>query len=233
MKTQLLTLAAILSAATFFCRTASAQASDRTPPLSINETEALYNSTIDSRTLKIMQVLSIADATKSNRVYYIIISNYHALRHRDQAIDEELSDLPAGSSEWRVQRNTMILATTQPFHDRFIAMLSKELTPAQIEAVKDQLTYDKVKFTYNAYCSIIPNLTDDQKAKILDMLKQAREMAIEGGSAGEKTDIFQQYKDQINSYLKTQGIDVNKAIQDWNAKHPPSQTNSNTITRTN
>jgi Protein of unknown function (DUF3826) len=233
MKTQLLTLAAILSAATFFCRTASAQSSDRTPPVSTEETEAIYNATIESRTLKIMQVLSVTDATKSNRVYYIIISNYHALRHRDQAVDEELSDLPAGSSEWRVQRNTMIIATSQPFHDRFIAMLSKELTPAQIEMVKDQLTYDKVKFTYSAYCSIIPNLTDEQKAKILELLKEAREVAIEGGSAGEKTDIFQRYKDQINSYLGTQGIDVNKAIQDWNVKHPPSQTSSNSITRTN
>ena len=40
----------------------------------------------------------------------------------------------------------------------------------------------------------------------------------DGGSSTEKTAIFQQYKDQINDYLQAQGIDVAKAIQDWNEK---------------
>jgi hypothetical protein len=125
-----------------------------------------------------------------------------------------------------VQKNVMILAMCQPFHDRFVAALSRELTPDQIETVKDQLTYGKVKFTYDAYCSIIPSLTDEQKAKILDLLKQAREVAMEGGSSGEKDVIFQQYKDQINTWLNTQGIDVNKATQDWTKQQKALQKSS-------
>jgi Protein of unknown function (DUF3826) len=232
----------VVAAITFFCQPVSVQAADpatmSTPPVTPDEVKAAYDVAVEKRTLKIMQVLSITDATKSNRVQVLIIANYHALRARDEAIDDELGDLPTDSNEWHVQKNVMILAMCQPFHDRFVAALSRELTPDQIETVKDQLTYGKVKFTYDAYCSIIPGLTDEQKAKILDLLKQAREVAMEGGSSGEKDVIFQQYKDQINAWLNTQGIDVNKAIQDWTKQQKSlnkssGQTNPGAISQSN
>jgi hypothetical protein len=232
----------ILAAMTFFCGPIPVQAADSstmsTPPVTSDEVKAAYEIAVEKRTLKIMQVLSITDSTKSNRVQIMIIANYHALRARDEAIDDELGDLATDSNQWHVQKNVMILAMCQPFHDRFLAALSKELTPDQIETVKDQLTYGKVKFTYDAYCSIIPNLTDDQKARILDLLRQAREVAMEGGSSGEKDLIFQQYKDQINAWLQTQGIDVNKATQDWvkqqkTLQKSSSQTNPAAIMKSN
>lgn len=231
----------VMAAVAFFCRPVSVQADPSTmstPPVSSDEVNAAYDVAVEKRTLKIMQVLSLTDSAKSNRVQIMIIANYHALRARDEAIDDELGDLPTDSNEWHVQKNDMILAMCQPFHDRFLSALSKELTPGQVETVKDQLTYGKVKFTYDAYCSIIPNLNDEQKAKILDLLKQAREVAMEGGSSGEKDIIFQQYKDQINAWLNTQGIDVNKAIQDWTKQQKAlqkssAQTNPGAIMRSN
>jgi hypothetical protein len=87
-----------------------------------------------------------------------------------------------------------------------------------IEVVKDKMTYGKVEFTYDAYCSIIPNMTEAEKAKVLELLKQAREVAMDGGSASQKTAIFQEYKDQINAYLNSHGYDVAQATRDWNAK---------------
>jgi hypothetical protein len=80
------------------------------------------------------------------------------------------------------------------------------------------MTYNKVKVTYDAYCSIIPGLKDADKAKILELLQVAREEAIDGGSAPEKSAIFQKYKDQINTYLNNGGYDVAKAYKDWEAK---------------
>jgi hypothetical protein len=234
MKAHSLVSIIALSVITFFARPTQAQTGDSptlsTPPVSADEVNAAYDIAVEKRTLKIMQVLALTDFAKSNRVQVLIIANYHALRARDEAIDDALSDLSPDSSDWHVQKNVMILAMCQPFHDRFLAALSKELTPEQIETVKDQLTYGKVKFTYDAYCSIVTNLTDEQKAKILGLLKQAREVAMEGGSSGEKNMIFQQYKDQINAYLKAQGIDVDKATQEWlkqqkTAQKSSSQTN--------
>jgi hypothetical protein len=67
---------------------------------------------------------------------------------------------------------------------------------------------------------IISGLTDTEKAKIMELLKAAREEAIDGGSAPEKSAIFQKYKDQINSYLDTQGHDTAKALKEWSSAHP-------------
>jgi hypothetical protein len=195
MKPQILIAAAALVLVACFCRPVMAQASSSatsTPPISAADREAVYSQAIENRTLNIMKALAVTDAAASNRVHDIILTHYRALRARDEAIDDELSDLAPGSDEWRTQRNAIFTSMSRPFHDRFIAALSKELTPAQIDIVKDQLTYGKVQFTYNAYCSIVPTLTDGEKAQIMDLLKQAREEAMEGGSAGEKSDIFQQ-----------------------------------------
>ena len=76
--------------------------------------------------------------------------------------------------------------------------------------MKDKLTYGKVQFTYAGYMADYPNLADDHKQKILAMLKEAREEAMDGGSAEEKTAVFQRYKGKINNYLSKQGIHPEK-----------------------
>jgi len=87
-----------------------------------------------------------------------------------------------------------------------------------VEKVKDKMTYGKVQFTYDGYCGIVPGLTDSDKAKVMELLKLARDEAMDGGSASEKSAIFQKYKNQINDYLNAHGHDVAKAFQEWNAK---------------
>jgi hypothetical protein len=189
-----------------------------TPPLTLEEKEALYNTTVEDRTLKIMTALAMTDDAKSNRVHDAIAAQYHALKARDAAIEAELWNVAKGSTQWSELRNTMFPAMSQPLHDHFVATLAKDLTPEQLEIVKDRMTYGKVNFTYNAYCSILPNLTDEDKAKVMDLLKQAREVAMDGGSSGEKTAIFQEYKVQINQYLTSRGFDVVKATQEWSSR---------------
>jgi hypothetical protein len=71
--------------------------------------------------------------------------------------------------------------------------------------VKDKMTYGKVKVTYDAYCKQNPTLTDEEKAHVLALLKEARELAMDGGSAEEKTAIFGKYKGKINNYLAARG----------------------------
>jgi hypothetical protein len=52
----------------------------------------------------------------------------------------------------------------------------------------------------------------------MELLKAAREKAMDGGSAVEKSAIFQGYKDQINDYLNAHGHDVAKAYREWEAR---------------
>ena len=189
-----------------------------TPPLTLEEEQAMYNATLEDRALKIMTALAVSDADKSNRLHTAILAQYRALHDRDQAIDEALWNLSKGSPEWLAQRNDMFPQMSQPLHARFLALVSPDLTPEQLETLKDKMTYGKVAFTYNAYCSILPDLSEEDKGKVMDLLKQAREVAMDGGTSGEKTAIFQQYKNQINAYLATKGFDVAKATQEWSAR---------------
>src|SRR5262249_29867730 len=82
----------------------------------------------------------------------------------------------------------------------------------------DKMTNNKVQVTYDAYLEIVPNLTEPQKKKILDLLKEAREEAMDAGSADEKSAIFKKYKGRINNYLTAEGHDVKQAYKDWGEK---------------
>ena len=216
MKKTLLMASAILIAVTGFTRTASAQLS--TPAATEAEKEAVYAITIEHRTMGILKLLNLSDVSISNAVHDVIVAQYHDLRVRDAAIDTRLK--VDGKEVNYANRAAQLASQSQPLHDQFLTRLATSLTPAQVEQVKDLMTFNKVKVTYDAYCAIIPGLTDADKAKVLELLKTAREEAIVGGSAPEKSAIFQKYKDQINAYLDANGHDTQQAFKAWSAKNP-------------
>jgi hypothetical protein len=194
---------------------ASAQESTL-PPASTADLEAMYTSSIEGRVSDILALLNLTNATQTARVHDIIITQYRVLKARDAFIDAKLK--AEGKEINYPNRASQIQYESKALHDQFIANLSAQLMPAQVEIVKDKMTYNKVKVTYDAYCAIVPNLTDGDKSKILELLKAARDEAIDGGSAPEKTAIFQKYKDQINAYLDANGHNVAQAFKDWDAK---------------
>lgn len=204
---------AVVAAASLFV--ASAPAQDSTPPASAADREAAYTIMIEKRASNIVAQLALSDAAKSNTVTQTILAQYRALRSRDEAIDAKLKAQAPGAGG---DRAAMIRAESKPLHEKFLTALAADLSPEQVEKVKDGMTYNKVKFTYDGYCAIVPGLTEQDKAKIMEMLKLAREEAIDGGNTKEKSDIFQKHKDQINAYLDAHGHDVAKAYREWNAK---------------
>ncbi len=216
MKTSMKIPHAILFASVLVAGPVSAQMS--TPAATDAEKEAFYAQTIENRTLDILKVINVTDAAKSNAVHDLIVAQYHALRVRDAAIDTRLK--VDGKEVNYANRAAQLAVQSKPLHDQFLAKLAESLTPEQVEKVKDLMTYNKVKVTYDAYCAIVSNLTDAEKARILELLKLAREEAMDGGNAPEKSAIFQKYKDQINAYLDAQGHDTAAAFKDWIAQHP-------------
>ena len=220
MKNHSLALTVIVAAAAMLVQTAAAQTS--LPAATKEEMEVVYTTAIENRTADILKLLNLTDAAKSTEVHDLIIAQYRALRARDEAIDAKLKG--DGKEITYANRADQLAAQSQSLHDQFLAKLAGILTPEQVEKIKNQMTYNKVTVTYDAYCAIVPGLTDADKAKILELLKQAREEAIDGGSAPEKSAIFQKYKDQINSYLNAHGYDVTKAFKDWEAKNATAGT---------
>lgn len=180
---------------------------------------AKYTAAIEGRTADILKVLALTDADQTAKVHAAVIAQYRALKAWH---DENDARLKASAKDTNVV--AQIRASLKTLHNAFLAKLAESLTPSQIEQVKDKLTYNKVQVTYAAYCEIIPTLTDAQKARILETLKVAREEAMDGGSAGEKSAIFKKYKGRIANYLSKEGVDEARARKEWGAKQKAKTT---------
>jgi len=184
-----------------------------------DEAEAKYTADIEKRVTGILDALNLDDVAKKEKVHDILIAQYRALRDWQTQHESELK-----KKGITAEQKAEIIATRKPLHDSFLAKLSEQLTPEQVETVKDKLTYNKVQVTYRGYVEIVGNLTETQTAKILEYLKEARELAMDGGSSEEKTDIFNKYKGRINNYLSKEGVDMKKSTADWNARRAGAAT---------
>jgi hypothetical protein len=166
------------------------------------QTEANYTKAIEGRTADILKTLALTDADKIAKVHDLIIAQYRALNAWHDANDPKIK---AAKSDTNAV--AQIHASLQAVHDQFLTKLAENLTPEQVEAVKDKMTYGKVQFTFKGYMVEYPNLPEAQQQKILELLKEARELAMDGGSADEKTAIFNRYKGKINNYLNKEGFE--------------------------
>ncbi len=178
-----------------------------------DDPEIKYTRAIEGRAADILKTLAMTDRQAEARVHDVIIAQYRSLRAWHDANDAKLK-----AAKGDTNATAQIQAPLKTLHHEFIQKLSADLTSAQVEAVKDKMTYGKVKVTYDAYCEIIPTLTDTQKTRILDWLKAAREEAMDAGSAEEKSAIFKIYKGRIANYLSKEGVNEGKARKEWSAK---------------
>jgi hypothetical protein len=167
--------------------------------------EAKYTKAIEGRTADILNVLALDDQANAAKVHDTIINQYRALKAWHNENDAKLK-----VSRKDTNAVAAIHATLKTVHDNFLADLAINLTQEQIDQVKDKMTYGKVQFTFAGYRASYPGLSEENKQAILGMLKQAREEAMDGGSAEEKTAVFQRYKGKINNFLSKQGIHPEK-----------------------
>lgn len=206
----LLIIAAALLAAPAFAANEKAPAETNLAP---DQAEASYTQAIEKRTADILEVLALSNTNQATKVHEAVIAQYRSLRAWHDANDDKLKQAAKDTNAV-----AQIQESLKPLHDRFISTLSDNLTQAQLEQVKDKMTYGKVKVTYDAYLEIVPGLTDGDRAKILELLKAAREEAMDCGSSKEKDAVFKKYKGKINNYLSATGHDVAQAYKDWGAK---------------
>jgi hypothetical protein len=182
------------------------------------EEEAAYTKVINERADKIVDTLEIEDSEKASRVRDLIAGYYRSLRDVHDERDAKVAETkqsPAGdqtvAEAWVTVARDRANLKLIDVHRRFVARLAVELSPEQIEKVKDGLTYGVVQVTYQGYLELLPDLSDEQKREILANLIEAREQAMDGGSSEEKHGIFGKYKGRINNYLSEQGYDLKAA----------------------
>ena len=177
-----------------------------------NPQDAAYLADLEKRGEGVLSALKLADADKAARVKQAVIDQYRAIKRVDE---ESLANIPKDDKAAAAKAKEHAAAAKKPLHDAFLAKLSADLTPEQVETVKDKMTYNVVRVTYDGFCDMLPELTDAQKAHILAQLKEAREIAMDQGSSNEKHAVFGKYKGRINNYLSKEGYDLKQASKDW------------------
>lgn len=178
-----------------------------------------YVNTILGRAKKVTDALNITGTDKGEQVLTVVANRYFELND----IYEERDSLKKAASTLTgdAKKQAQALAESQKdsklyrSHFAFDANLSLFLDAAGIEKVKDVMTYNVVKVTYDAQCDMIPTLTAEEKAQILAWLKEAREFAIDAESSKKKHEAFGKYKGRINNYLSKRGYDLTKERAAW------------------
>ncbi len=160
-----------------------------------------YVETIKGRAQKIVDALALADAQKAEIVRNIIANRYFLLNDIHSKYDKTQQD----ARDAELYRHHFELASA----------LAQYLTDEQIEAVKDGLTYGRLKRDYNAQLEMIPSLTDDEKLQILIWLKEAREFAMDAADSKGKHFWFDKYRGRTNNWLAARGYDLKKERANW------------------
>jgi Protein of unknown function (DUF3826) len=165
---------------------------------------------------KIAAGLGLSDPAQATRVRDLIAGQYRDLSFVHDARDAALKaakDSPGAEAAVQSAKDTAT-ARMADLHYAYTAALSVELTSEQVEQVKDGMTYGVVPLTFRVYQEMLPDLSAEQKRKLLAWLREAREHAMDAGSSDEKHGWFGKYKGRINNYLSAAGIDMKKAERD-------------------
>ena len=100
-------------------------------------------------------------------------------------------------------------------HFELASALALYLNDEQIDAVKDGMTFGRLKRDYLATQDMIPTLSDFEKQQILIWLKEAREYAMDAADSKGKHFWFDKYRGRTNNWLSSRGYDLKKERDAW------------------
>ena len=168
-----------------------------------------YVETIKGRAQKIVDGLQLSDAQKAENVRNIIANRYFLLNDIHAKYDKKTQE-------------DALYAELYKHHFELASALALYLNEEQIDAVKDGMTYGRLKRDYNAQLEMIPTLKEEEKAQILIWLREAREYAMDAADSKGKHFWFDKYRGRTNNWLSARGYDLKKERDAWmkrNAEH--------------
>ena len=160
-----------------------------------------YVETVKNRAQKIVDGLQLSDAQKAENVRNIIANRYFLLNDIHSKYDKNQQDARD--------------AELYKHHFELASALALYLTEEQIDAVKDGMTFGRLKRDYKAQLEMIPSLTDEEKAQILIWLREAREYAMDAADSKGKHFWFDKYRGRTNNWLSARGYDLKKERDAW------------------
>jgi len=166
---------------------------------------------------RIVDGLKLADADKRAKVKGIAVEWLGAMLTWHKEHDPQLAKL---WSEWNKARAVVpkdefpgeviahrideVYASLKPAYAEFIQRLSAELSPEQVDALKENWSRSPgMMRTYNAYLEIAPDLTEKDKEVIKARMLLAREAAMLTDADKEIVSIFKMHKVKIEQFIGT------------------------------
>lgn len=175
---------------------------------------------IEKRATEWVASLKMTDSQAAGMATTLIYN--HLRQVRDWHNDHPFTTVPAGINPLTGKPLTeldrqMIADSAMPreVHEKLMNGLRKLLTPEQLEQILDKYTVGKVAFTLKGYQAIVPQITPQEEAFILDQLKQAREQAIDYKSMKQISAIFEIYKTNCEQYLNNNGRNWRQMFRDY------------------
>lgn len=177
-----------------------------------------YEKVIAGRAEKIVAALDSATDESRERARESLLHFFRATNAWHEAHGPRRKELKSAQEEVAKAELAALEGELATIRGAFLERLSGDLSPKQVEKVKDGLTYNVLHVTERAYHEMIETLTSEQKAKIHDWLVEARDLAISEGSSEAKHGVFGKYKGRINNYLSQQGYDLKQEERGWQAR---------------
>ena len=163
--------------------------------------DSAYVETIKGRAQKIVDGLQLTDSEQARAVRNIIANRYFLLNDIHAKYDKSQQDA--------------LQAELYRHHFELVSALALYLNDEQIDAVKDGMTFGRLKRDYQATQDMIPTLSDFEKQQILIWLKEAREFALDAADSKGKHFWFDKYRGRTNNWLSARGYDLKKERDAW------------------
>lgn len=172
---------------------------------------------------KAMDWVASLNLTDDKKAGFAATTIYNHLRQvRDWHNDHPYTTIPAGINPQTGKPlsdldRQMIADSAMPkeVHARLMKELHRVLTEEQIELILDRYTVGKVAFTMKGYQAIVPNMTEEETAFVLEQLKLAREQAIDYKSMKQISAIFEIYKTKCEQYFNQHGRNWHQMFKDY------------------
>lgn len=172
---------------------------------------------IDAKTGRLLSALKLEDPAKNIHVKDILGEWLVTMWAWHQTNDPQIKEL---WSQWNQARAVVpkdefpaeviahridaIYASLKPAYRAFTERLATELTPAQVDALKETWSRSPgMTRTYNAYLEIVPDLNEEQKQVIHDRMLIAREDAMLTDADKEIISIYKRHKVKVEAYVGT------------------------------
>ncbi len=163
--------------------------------------DSAYVETIKGRAQKIVDGLQLTDSKQACAVRNIIANRYFLLNDIHAKYDKSQQDA--------------LQAELYRHHFELASALALYLNDEQIDAVKDGMTFGRLKRDYQATQDMIPSLSDFEKRQVLIWLKEAREYAMDAADSKGKHFWFDKYRGRTNNWLSSRGYDLKKERDNW------------------